>query len=131
MNELRHTAEDAMSLPSTRVEESPVEGPQTAPTAANPHLEALEYYRSLHARHTFWARVALLTAIVGMLGANMWLSQRNYTALLVNVDQVRLAQADMIDQTGELVQAQQVQIAALQARIATLESETLAVADAH
>lgn len=113
MNDLKHTVEDAVSLPSPHLVDA---GSAAEPATEGPgvDIEALEYYRRLHGRHTLWARITLLTVIVGMLGANMWLTQRNYATLIVNMDQSRLAQAEMIDR-------QEAHIANLEARLASIE----------
>jgi hypothetical protein len=62
-------------------------------------LDKLDYYQGIHSRNTFYARLVLLTVIFGMLSANMWMTQRNYEALVINVDQARLAQVHMLDIT--------------------------------
>lgn len=121
MNDLKHTVEDVVSLPSTHMAEPDPEV-ETADQGPGKEIEALEYYRRLHGRHTFYARAALLTVIVGMLGANMWLSQRNYHTLIVNMDQARLAQAELLDRHLAAAELQQQQIEALEARLANLEA---------
>lgn len=120
MNDLRHTVEDAMSLPSTHHTDPGIE---IGPSADGPgvDIEALEYYRRLHGRHTLWARIALLTVIVGMLGANMWLTQRNYHAVIVNMDQARLAQAELMDNQAAMVVQQAQHVATLETRMAAFE----------
>ena len=62
-------------------------------------LDSLEYYQRLHSRNTWIARLVLLTIIFGMMSMNMWMTQRNYEALVINVDQARLAQVHMLDIT--------------------------------
>jgi flagellar biosynthesis/type III secretory pathway M-ring protein FliF/YscJ len=62
-------------------------------------LDSLEYYQRLHSRNTWIARLILLTVIFGMMSMNMWMTQRNYEALVINVDQARLAQVHMLDIT--------------------------------
>lgn len=129
MNDLKHTVEDAMSLPSPHVGESA----NVVEQGPGVDIEALEYYRRLHGRHTLYARVALLVVIVGMLGANMSLSQRNYNALLVNMDQARLAQAELLDRHLVAAELQQDRIEVLEARLAELQAapdaELVALAD--
>ncbi len=135
MNDLKHTVEDAMSLPSPHIEDQAANTGVAAEDTATVGIEALEYYRRLHGRHTLYARVALLTVIFVMLGANMFLTQRNYHALLINMDQSRLAQADLIDRQLEMVEQHERTIARLEARMAVVEdalsenSEVVAVAD--
>jgi len=117
-----HTVEDAVSLPSTHHTDPGVTVARRA-TDRDPgvDLETLDYYQTLHARHTFWARVALLTIIFGMLGANMWLAQRNYRTVIVNVDQTRLAQAEMMDRQAEMMENLDQRIALVQHRLDRLE----------
>jgi len=62
-------------------------------------LDELEYYQRIHNRNTWVARLILLSVIFGMLSINMWMTQRNYEALVINVDQARLAQVHMLDIT--------------------------------
>jgi len=108
VNDLKHTVEDVMSLPSTHMADQGTSVPQRcASDDPTVDIEALEYYRTLHGRHTMWARAALLTVIVSMLGANMWLTQRNYHTVIVNMDQARLAQAQLMDQQATMLDQQQ------------------------
>ena len=65
-----------------------------------PELQALEYYTRRAARRTLVSRIVLLTVIFGMLSANMWLAQRNYESMLINVNQARLAQDQLHDTTA-------------------------------
>lgn len=134
MNDLRHTVEDAVSLPSPHVHDDgeAAEGP-TGPAF---DVEALEYYQRLHARHTLWARVALLVVIVGMLGANMWLTQRNYHTVIVNMDQSRLAQSELIDRHLAEADKQANRVAQMEAQLRDIRAaqedasaEAVAVAD--
>jgi len=122
MNDIMHTVEDAVSLPSTHHTDPGVNAARRA-TDRDPgvDLEALDYYRTLHGKHTLWARVALLTVIFGMLGVTMWLTQRNYRTVILNVDQIRLAQAEMIDRQAEMMEKQDQRIALLQQSLDRLE----------
>ncbi len=129
MNDIKHTVEDAVSLPSPH-DAGPVASAGPEP-ALSFDLERLEYYRQLHARHTLYARVALLAVIVGMLGANMWLTQRNYHSIVVNMDQTRLAQDQLIDSQAALADEQARRLTALEARLAELEARPEAVASAE
>jgi hypothetical protein len=74
----------------------------------------LEFYQQQAARRTMVARVVLLVAIVGMLGVNIYLSQRNYEALLINVDQARSAQLELVEVTWARMDRLEGQIAALE-----------------
>ena len=65
----------------------------------NFNVDELEYFRKIHHRNTFIARVVLLTTILGMMGLYMWMSQRNYETVIINVDQTRLAQVQIMEAT--------------------------------
>ncbi len=81
---------------------------------ANVSLDKLEYYQQIQQRNTWLARALLLSVLVGLLGVNMWMSQRNYEAMLINVDQTRLAQVNLFE-------AQVERIRKLEARVITLQ----------
>ncbi len=80
-------------------------------------LSKMEYYKEQEAQRTLIARIVLLTIIFGMLASNMWLTQRNYEALLINVDQTRLAQVRLHDVTAARLAAMELHIADLQATV--------------
>ena len=65
----------------------------------------LEFYQQQAAKRTMVARLVLLASIVGMLAANIHLSQRNYEALLINLDQARSAQAQLAEVTWARLEA--------------------------
>lgn len=94
-------------------------------------LQALEYYTQQAARRTFYSRLALLTLIFSMLAANMWLTQRNYEAMIINLNQTRLAQDQLHDRTAVRLDEMEQQILHLQHTVSTLENPPLEVAAAH
>ena len=77
-------------------------------------VDQLEYYQAIARRNTWIARALLLTVIMSMLGANMWMSQRNYESMLINVDQARLAQMNLFEAEMERIRQLEVQVAELQ-----------------
>jgi len=83
-------------------------------------LSKLEYFQHLHARHTLWARAVLLAIIFGMLAINMWQTQRNYTAVIINMDQARMAQADIDEANANRLAEISGELAKLRADVATL-----------
>jgi hypothetical protein len=58
----------------------------------------------------------LLGVIMSMLGANMWMSQRNYESMLINVDQTRLAQMNLFEAEMERIRQLEAQVVALQTK---------------
>ena len=52
----------------------------------------LEWHQSKVERRTLVARVSLVLLFVGMLLGNLWMTERMHEAMLINVDQARLAQ---------------------------------------
>jgi len=79
-------------------------------------VDQLEYYQTIARRNTWIARALLLTVIMSMLGANMWMSQRNYESMLINVDQTRLAQMNLFEAEMERISQLDKQVADLQAQ---------------
>ena len=65
----------------------------------NFNIQQLEYYQQIQRRNTWLARALLLIVVMSMLGANMWMSQRNYETVIINVDQTRLAQVQIMEAT--------------------------------
>ena len=89
----------------------------------NNPIEKLEYYQQQEARKTMVARVVLLTVIISMLGWNMWLTQRNYQTLVINMDQVRMEQDQLHDSTTSSLADMKQQMVDLQTTVDLLESE--------
>ena len=79
----------------------------------NFNIQQLEYYQQIQRRNTWLARALLLTVVMSMLGANMWMSQRNYESMLINVDQTRLAQMNLFEAQMERIRKLEVQVARL------------------
>ena len=52
----------------------------------------LEWHQAKVERRTLVARVSLILLFVGMLLGNLWMTERMHEAMLINVDQARLAQ---------------------------------------
>jgi hypothetical protein len=52
----------------------------------------LEWHQSKVERRTLVARVLLISTFVCMLLGNLWMTERLHEAMLINVDQARLAQ---------------------------------------
>ena len=94
-------------------------------------VHQLEYYRKQDTRNTLIARAILLGLIFGGLAANIVMSQRNYETMLVNIDQVRLAQAQLAETTDAGLASLQDRIQAVEAAVrAEQTAPTDAVADA-
>ena len=82
--------------------------------SVNFNIQQLEYYQQIQRRNTWLARALLLTVVMSMLGANMWMSQRNYESMLINVDQTRLAQMNLFEAEMERLRQLEVQVDRLQ-----------------
>jgi hypothetical protein len=121
MNDFRHTVEDAVSLDNPHLREA--EPPSSVAGVAF-DVEKLEYYQTLHARHTLYARAALLLVVFGMLGANMWLTQSNFETLMVNLDASRTDQQVVMDQHTASIDAQNHRLAAIEGRLVAIEAQT-------
>jgi hypothetical protein len=83
---------------------------------ANFTVDQLEYYQAIDRRNTWMARALLLGVIMAMLGANMWMSQRNYESMLINMDQTRLAQMNLFEAEMERIRQLEDKVAELQAK---------------
>jgi hypothetical protein len=79
-------------------------------------VDQLEYYQAISRRNTWLARAMLLSVIMSRLGANMWMSQRNYESMLINVDQTRLAQMNLFEAEMERIRQLESQVVALQTK---------------
>ena len=90
---------------------------------SNNPIQKLEYYQQQEARRTMIARVVLLTVIIGMLGLNMWLTQRNYDSLVINMNQARIEQDQLHDSTTVRLQQMERQMEQLQNTVDMLEAE--------
>ena len=65
----------------------------------------------------------LLSVIMSMLGANMWMSQRNYESMLINVDQTRLAQMNLFEAEIERFRKLEDKVEDLQKRAGQAQAE--------
>ena len=83
---------------------------------ANFTVDQLEYYQAIERRNTWLARVLLLGVIMAMLSANMWMSQRNYESMLINMNQTRLAQMNLFEAEMERIRQLEAQVANLQTK---------------
>ena len=86
-------------------------------------LDQLEFYQRIQSRNTWVARFVLLAVVFGMMSANMWMTQRNYEALVINVDQARLAQVHMLDITVNRVKKLEKRIESLERTIENQRAE--------
>jgi hypothetical protein len=78
----------------------------------------LEEYHARHAKDAWWARVALLTLVFGMLGLNLWMTVRSYDAMMVDIDASRIAMDEINEQTTIRLDAIERRLAAIDARLA-------------
>ena len=123
MNDFRHIVEDAVSLENPHVT---AEGARSAYAGIGLDVQKLEYYQTLHARHTLYARAMLLFLVFGMLGANMWLTQSNFEILMVNLDASRADQQIVMDQHTASIDAQNSHLAAIEGRLLAIEAQNQA-----
>jgi hypothetical protein len=86
-------------------------------------LDQLEYFQQIQRRNTWLARAMLLGVLMSMLFVQMWMTQRNYDAMIINVDQTRIAQVNLFE-------AQVERIRKLEARVITLQ-QSVARQEAH
>ena len=85
-------------------------------------VKQLEFYQRKAARRTFWSRVALLLLIFGMMATNATLTQRNYEAMLINVNQARLGQLQLHEATLLKLDDIDQRLGALEATVHRLET---------
>ena len=93
-------------------------------------LKRLEYYQRREARRTFVARTLLIAVIFGMLGANMWMTNRVHDDMLTNMDQARLEQAALIDNHQGTLEAIDTRLGLLEAEVDAMEAQTASTAEA-
>lgn len=92
-------------------------------------LKRLEYYTRREAQRTFYARALLLTVILGMLGANMYMTWQTHADMLTNMDQARLEQAQLIDAQAKVIGGMDARMATLEAQVDMMEAQTASTAD--
>ena len=85
-------------------------------------VKQLEFYQKKTARQTFWARFVLLLVIFGMMATNVTLTQRNYEAMLINVNQARLGQLQLHEATLMKLDDIDQRLGALEATVHRLET---------
>ena len=90
---------------------------------ANFTVDQLEYYLAIERRNTWMARALLLGVIMAMLSANMWMSQRNYESMLINMNQTRLAQMNLFEAEMERIRQLETQVADLQTKAGEIQVE--------
>jgi len=81
---------------------------------ANFSLDQLEYFQQIQRRNTWLARAMLLGVLMAMLCVHMWMTQRNYEAMLINVDQTRLAQVNLFEAQVERIRKLEARVISLQ-----------------
>lgn len=81
-------------------------------------VHTLQFYKQREAKRTLTARVVLLGLICGMLVANVAISWRAHSDMLTNVDQARLAQVTLAEQTDGRIMMLQTEIEALRIELA-------------
>jgi hypothetical protein len=81
------------------------------------NVRDLEEFHERHARDTYWARVALITVIFGMLALNLWMTDRSYEAMMVDVDASRLAASQLEEQSTVRLEALGKRLEAIEARL--------------
>ncbi|MFZ5475317.1 MAG: hypothetical protein ACOZNI_00970 [Myxococcota bacterium] len=92
--------------------------PYRAEPAKPLEMSDLEEFHARHAHDTWWARVALLTLIFGMLGVNLWMTKRSYDALMADVDASRMAMSELHEQTTTRLDALEARLVAIEGRLA-------------
>lgn len=76
-------------------------------------VHTLQFYTAREARRTLAARAVLLTLIFGMLAGNMALTWQAHADMITNVNQARLAQVTLAEQSAERIASLEAQIEAL------------------
>jgi hypothetical protein len=90
---------------------------------ANFSMDQLEYFQQIQRRNTWLARAMLLGVLMSMLFVQMWMTQRNYESMLINVDQTRLAQVNLFEAQVELIRKLEVRVVALQQSVAQQQAQ--------
>lgn len=95
-----------------------------ADTTVNPR--DLEEFHDRHARDTWWARVVLITLIFGMQALNLWMTQRNYDAMIIDVDASRQAASQIDEQTTVRLEALSRRLDSIEGQLKTVTPEPVA-----
>ncbi len=77
----------------------------------------LEEFHERHARETYWARVVLITLVFGMQALNLWMTQRNYEAMIIDVDASRQAASEIDEQTTVRLESLNKRLEAIEAKL--------------
>ncbi len=93
-------------------------------------LKRLEYYQRREARRTFVARTLLLSVIFGMLGANMWMTNKVHEDMITTMDQARLEQSTLIDAQQGTLEAIDTRLGMLEMEVDAMEAQTASTAEA-
>lgn len=99
--------------------------PEPDPTV---NARDLEEFHERHARDTWWARVVLMTVIFGMLGLNLWMTERNYEAMMIDIDASRIAASEIDEQTTVRLEALDRRLDAIEGRLANPAPAAVAAA---
>lgn len=94
--------------------------PYRAEVDASVNPRDLEEFHDRHARDTWWARVVLITLIFGMQGLNLWMTQRNYDAMIIDVDASRQAASQIDEQTTLRLETLSRRLESMQAQLASV-----------
>lgn len=86
-------------------------------------LDQLEYFQQIHRRNTWLARAMLLGVLMSMLFVQMWMTQRNYDAMIINVDQTRMAQVNLFEAQVERIRKLEVRVIDLQQSVARQQAQ--------
>lgn len=86
-------------------------------------IHHLEFYRKQDARRTLVARAALLGVIIAMLGVNMLMTWSTHQAMLTNLDQARLGQVTMDEQSEARMAALSLKVDRLEQQVADLSAD--------
>ncbi len=90
----------------------------------------LEEFHERHARDTWWARVTLITLIFGMIALNLWMSERSYDSMIIDVDASRQAASEIDEQTDLRFDAVDKQLDRIEARLDAAAAATTPAAPA-
>ena len=86
-------------------------------------LDQLEYFQQIQRRNTWLARAMLLGVLMSMLFVQMWMTQRNYDAMIINVDQTRMAQVNLFEAQVERIRKLEARVIDLQQSVARQQAQ--------
>ncbi|MSQ01896.1 MAG: hypothetical protein EXR71_08385 [Myxococcales bacterium] len=102
--------------------------PHRSDPAAPVNVSDLEEFHDRHARDTWWARIVLITMIFGMLALNLWMTERTYEAMLIDVDASRMAASDIDEQSTARLEALARRLDSIESRLPRVPVELAAQA---